>query len=58
MTVDEVAKTLKVSAATVRRMLVRGQLPGRKVGVRQWRVSAAALKSYIAGDDKPNPATE
>jgi excisionase family DNA binding protein len=53
LTVEEVAARLKLSTATVRRMFTRGDLPARKIGVRQWRVSAAALKAYIEGERKP-----
>jgi len=37
---------------TVRRLLREGRIPGRKVGVREWRVSAAALMAYIEGGEK------
>jgi excisionase family DNA binding protein len=47
LTVEEAAKRVKMHPVTVRRLLRDGQLPGRKVGTRQWRVSAAALKSYM-----------
>jgi excisionase family DNA binding protein len=47
--VEEVAGRLRISSATVRRLLARGDIPARKVGLRQWRVSAAALKAYIQG---------
>jgi hypothetical protein len=30
-----------------------GQLPGRKIGARQWRISADALKAYVEGGQKP-----
>jgi len=49
LTVEEVAGRLKISGATVRRLLARGDIPARKVGLRQWRVSATALKTYIQG---------
>lgn len=49
LTVEEAAARLKMHPVTVRRMLREGLIPGRKVGVRQWRVSAAALKAYIEG---------
>ncbi|MDR3739312.1 MAG: helix-turn-helix domain-containing protein [Terracidiphilus sp.] len=53
LTVEEAAARLKMHPVTVRRMLRAGQLPGRKVGARQWRVSAAALRAYIEGGPKP-----
>lgn len=57
LTVEEASKRVKMHPVTVRRLLRDGQLPGRKVGVRQWRVSAAALKAYIEGG-APSPAPE
>ena len=53
LTVEEAAARLKMHPVTVRRLLREGQVPGRKVGVRQWRVSAAALKAYIEGGERP-----
>jgi hypothetical protein len=29
--------------------LVSGELPGRKIGGQEWRISASALKAYIEG---------
>jgi excisionase family DNA binding protein len=49
LTVEEVAAKLRLSTATVRRLLARGDIQARKMGVRQWRVSAAALRAYIEG---------
>jgi excisionase family DNA binding protein len=49
LTVDQVGGRLQMHPDTVRRLLREGRLPGRKVGVREWRVSAAALKAYIEG---------
>ncbi len=54
LTVEDVAARLKLSTATVRRLLARGDIPARKVGVRQWRVSAAALHRYL-GEQNPKP---
>jgi excisionase family DNA binding protein len=53
LTVDQAAERLQMHADTVRRLLREGQLPGRKVGARQWRISADALKAYVEGIDKP-----
>jgi excisionase family DNA binding protein len=58
LTVEEVAKRLKLSTATVRRLLTRGDIPARKMGVRQWRVSASALRAYIEGGEKPASKSE
>ena len=53
LTAEEAAARLKMHPVTVRRLLREGRIPGRKVGVRQWRVSADALKAYIEGGEKP-----
>jgi len=53
LTADQVAEKLQLHARTVRRLLVSGELPGKKIGGKEWRVSAAALKAYIEGGDKP-----
>jgi len=50
LTVEQAAERLQMHPDTVRRMLRGGQIPGRKVGLRQWRVSAAALAAYMEGD--------
>jgi excisionase family DNA binding protein len=53
LTVEEVAARLKLSTATVRRLFARGDIPARKIGIRQWRTSAGALKKYVEGDRNP-----
>jgi excisionase family DNA binding protein len=58
LTAEEAAKRLKMHPVTVRRMLRDGQLPGRKVGARQWRVSTAALKAYMSAGEKAEPKGE
>jgi excisionase family DNA binding protein len=58
LTVEEAAARLKMHPVTVRRLLRDGQLPGRKVGTRQWRVSAAALKAYVEGGERPAASKE
>ena len=45
-TVEEVAKILRVSEATVRSLLERGELKGFKVG-NQWRINDEDLRSYM-----------
>jgi excisionase family DNA binding protein len=49
LTVEQAATRLQMHPVTVRRLLREGHLPGRKVGARQWRVSADALQAYIEG---------
>jgi excisionase family DNA binding protein len=50
LTVEQAAARLQMHPVTIRRLLREGKLPGRKVGVRQWRVSADALKAYMEGE--------
>ena len=47
LTAEQAAERLQLHADTVRRLLREGEIPGRKVGKRQWRISAAVLKDYI-----------
>ena len=47
LTVEQTAERLQLSVPTVRRMLREGKLPGRKLGPRQWRVPALAIKNFI-----------
>jgi excisionase family DNA binding protein len=56
LTVEEAADRLKMHPDTIRRKLREGQLPGRKLGPRQWRISAAALQRFIDGEPAPTPA--
>jgi excisionase family DNA binding protein len=56
LTVDEAAGRLKMHPVTVRRLLRDGQIPGRKIGARQWRISAAVLRAYVEGGQKPKRA--
>ncbi len=53
LTVEQAAERLQMHPDTVRRLLREGQLPGRKIGPRRWRISAAALQKYIEGEPKP-----
>jgi excisionase family DNA binding protein len=46
--VDAAAAFLQVHPSTVRRELVAGRLPGRKVGG-SWRLSRAELLAHLAG---------
>lgn len=50
LTAEQAAERLQLHADTVRRLLREGEIPGRKVGKRQWRISAAVLKDYIEKD--------
>ncbi len=56
LTVDQAAERLQMHPDTVRRLLRDGQLPGVKIGARQWRVPADALRQYIEGQlQQPKP---
>jgi excisionase family DNA binding protein len=48
MTPEEAARILGLSPYTVRRLLREGELPGRKVGKRQWRIRRVDLEEYLA----------
>jgi len=53
LTVEEAATRLKMHVGTVRRLLREGSLPGVKLGKRQWRISAAALRKHMEGGKAP-----
>ncbi len=58
LTSEEVAQKLKLHPGTVRRMLARGEIPGRRLG-KEWRVSAIELQKFIAGVEvQPKPETD
>ena len=46
LTLDETAAMLKLHRRTVESMLLRGQLPGKKLG-RQWRVLKSELLAFL-----------
>ena len=58
LTVEQAAERLQMHPDTVRRLLRGGQLPGRKLGPRQWRVSADALRAYMEGSATGDPKKE
>lgn len=43
---DEAALLLRLARPTVRRLIVAGELPGRKIG-KQWRISSIELGDYL-----------
>ncbi len=64
LTLDEVAILLKVSPDAVRRLAVKGEIPGRKVG-NHWRFSPVAVQRWLrseslrlVGENIPKPADE
>lgn len=46
-TIDEVALLLKFHPNTVRTMIKRGELEGKKIG-RQWRIKSEELRKFIS----------
>jgi len=55
LTIDEVAKLLRVSPDTVYRLAARGELAGRKVG-RIWRIPRSAVEQYLGCPPRRIPA--
>lgn len=55
LTVEQAAAVLQMHPDTVRRLLREKKLPGRKVGPRQWRISAEVLKRWM--EPKPEKRT-
>jgi len=47
LTSKEAACILRLNLETVRRLLREGLLPGRKVGLRQWRIRRVDLDEYL-----------
>jgi excisionase family DNA binding protein len=47
LTPKEAAHILRLHLETVRRLLREGLLPGRKVGLRQWRIRRVDLDEYL-----------
>lgn len=45
-TIEEVAKILKVSEETVRRLISNGELEARRVG-RQYRITREAINKFL-----------
>jgi excisionase family DNA binding protein len=55
LTPEEAARLLGLSPFTVRRLLRQGELPGRKVGKRQWRIPRAGLEEYLRAPSATHP---
>lgn len=53
LTLHEACAELRVSEKTLRAILARGELLGRKVGA-QWRIRADDITSYLKGDPCPS----
>jgi excisionase family DNA binding protein len=50
LTLEEAAAFLRLPNDTVKRLALRGSLPGRKIG-RHWRFSKSALEHWLSGYD-------
>jgi excisionase family DNA binding protein len=51
LTIEEVAKKLRVNNRTVYRLAVKGQIPAFKFG-KSWRISAVKLEKFLEGNLK------
>ena len=47
LTTEEAAAKLKVNVITIRRYLIKGMIPGRKIG-KQWRINEEDFDNFIA----------
>lgn len=58
---DFVAKLLGVSTITIRRLAIKGEIPGKKIG-RQWRFDFKEVKDWFCKGETPlgriNPVTK
>lgn len=57
MTVREISEFLRLTEATVYKLLHEGKLPGRKVGG-QWRCSRRAIEGWLGEEDKESHGEE
>lgn len=54
LTTEEAAHILGLSPFTIRRLLREGELPGKKVGKRQWRIQRVDLDEYLSTSGSAN----
>jgi excisionase family DNA binding protein len=47
LTTEQVARELRVPVRTVQHWLKTGELPGFKVGLRQWRIRRDDFEAYL-----------
>ena len=52
LTIDQLAKYLKLSKSTLYHLARRGEVPGQKIG-RHWRFHKAAIDSWLGNRDVP-----
>ncbi|MBN1355514.1 helix-turn-helix domain-containing protein [bacterium] len=57
LTVNDVARTLSLSASAVREMAARGEIPMFKIG-RLWRMRRATLEFYIGRIERASPSQD
>lgn len=55
MSVSEIASKYNVSTAWVRRLAMRGQLPGSKQVGKTWLIPVEAIETYLKNRPKPGP---
>lgn len=48
LTFNEASKLLRISAPTLRELLIRGIVPGQRIG-KQWRINTQSLLDYVSG---------
>ncbi len=49
MTLEEVAKVLKISNGQLRKLLKDGEIKAFKLGKYKWRIPKAAVEEYVKG---------
>lgn len=58
LSVDDVAAETGRAGSTVRGWLIAGALDGYKLRGRDWRITRAALRAFLARQGQPDPAPE
>jgi excisionase family DNA binding protein len=48
LTIEQAAEKLQMHPETVRRLLRKREIPGVKLGRREWRIPADALREYFS----------
>lgn len=54
ISVEEAAARSGFTTGWIRRLLIRGELAGVKIG-RDWRLTPAALQAYLEKERRPGP---
>ncbi|MGH8071964.1 MAG: helix-turn-helix domain-containing protein [Candidatus Entotheonellia bacterium] len=58
LTVDEVARQLRVQPKTVRAWLAAGALPGFKLAHKTWRITRADLQAFLAASRRGDTSAD